>query len=80
MVEVEIKAVLDYDELRVKDATGSIEVYLGERPPRSLRFFVGQKIVVEGWVDDDSPALREIYAERITFGDGSTIYLEAFGD
>lgn len=73
-VRGEIIRFRDYDELRIQDATGRIDVYLGERGISQPPFRVGDAITVLGWVDDDFFQIpKEIYASEIILEDGTTI-------
>jgi uncharacterized protein YdeI (BOF family) len=55
-----VARVLDYDTFVLRDGTGSIPVYVGER---RHGLAVGQTVTVSGRVDDDWP--REIYATSV---------------
>ncbi len=59
----------DTDEIRLRDETGTVRVYLG---PRALPIKSGERIVVEGVMDDDL-VMNELYARRITRENGEKI-------
>jgi uncharacterized protein YdeI (BOF family) len=65
----------DEDTFRLQDGTGTVSIYIGWRNRVALR--PGEKIIVEGVVDDDllSAIRPELYAHRITREDGSAIEL-----
>ena len=63
-----VERVLDYDEFRLKDATGNVRVYVG---PQGHTLQEGQKVAVKGRVDDDLGPL-EIYATEIRVEGGET--------
>lgn len=63
-----VQRVLDYDEFRLADASGSIEIYVG---PSGHGLSVGEAVTVRGRVDDDGP--REIYAREVVKADGSVV-------
>jgi uncharacterized protein YdeI (BOF family) len=74
VVRGEIIRFQDYDELRIQDATGRIDIYLGEHSIAQPPFQVGDTIMVMGRVDDDLFDIpREIYATQIGLQDGSTL-------
>jgi uncharacterized protein YdeI (BOF family) len=74
-IEGEVTRVRD-DEFVLRDATGSIEVYIGYRNRMPVR--VGDTVRVIGVSDDDTlPGLRpDIYADRLVLADGRVITLE----
>ncbi len=63
-----VERVLDYDEFRLADGTGSILVYVG---PDGHDARAGERVTVAGRVDDDGP--REIYARSMTREGGATV-------
>lgn len=65
-----VVALLDEDEFRLQDGSGSIVVYLGPEPPQIRR---GEALTVRGQIDDDWP--RELYAREIVRADGATVPL-----
>lgn len=58
---------LDDDEFILSDDTGSIGVYIG---PHEVPATVGERLTVNGQVDDDLPL--EVYADTLQRADGST--------
>ncbi|MBO6603842.1 MAG: hypothetical protein JJ949_11470 [Roseicyclus sp.] len=71
-VQGTVERVTDEDEFRLADATGSIRIYVG---PNWVPADVGEKITVNGFVDDDLGP-REIYARTLTRADGTEITLD----
>lgn len=65
----------DDDSFRLKDSTGTVNVYIGWRNRVDLS--PGETVTVEGVVDDDllSVGRAEIYAHRIARADDSAIKL-----
>lgn len=65
----------DYDELRLRDESGQVDIYLGEAPMRRPPFSLGDTITVAGWVDDALIQLpfKEIYATEIYLEDGTVL-------
>jgi uncharacterized protein YdeI (BOF family) len=61
---------MDEDEIRIADASGELDVYLGPEPPAISD---GEEITVRGRMDDDGP--RELYAREIVRADGTAILL-----
>ena len=72
VVQGVVEQMLDEDEFRLADATGSILVYIG---PNRMPAQVGETITVEGMVDDD-PGPLEIYARTLTRADGTVVTLD----
>ncbi|MEO1237734.1 MAG: NirD/YgiW/YdeI family stress tolerance protein [Planctomycetota bacterium] len=68
----EVERVRDEDEFVLRDATGSIEVYIGWQNPMPVR--VGDRVTVHGVADDDAfPGRRpDVYAREIVLPDGTT--------
>jgi len=64
-----VDRIHDTDEFRLRDASGSIKVYVG---PNWVPADVGETVTVHGFVDDDFGP-REIYARTLTRADGSVI-------
>ncbi|WP_208351105.1 MULTISPECIES: NirD/YgiW/YdeI family stress tolerance protein [Paracoccaceae] len=71
-VQGTVERITDEDEFRLADATGSIRIYVG---PNWVPADVGEKITVNGFVDDDLGP-REIYARTLTRADGTEITLD----
>jgi uncharacterized protein YdeI (BOF family) len=71
----EVTRILDEDEFRLQDATGSIRVYIGWK--NRVRVQTGEKVMVRGFIDDDlADYFRpEVYATEIVREDGSVIQL-----
>lgn len=72
----EVVRILDEDEFRLRDDTGSVRVYIGWR--NRVMVDVGEQVSVTGFVDDDlvNYFRPEVYAREIVRGDGSTITLD----
>ena len=72
----EVTRILDEDEFRLQDETGSVRVYIGWR--NRVMVDVGEKVTVSGFVDDDlvSYFRPEVYAREIVREDGSSIALD----
>ncbi|MEM7645083.1 MAG: hypothetical protein AAF366_21605 [Pseudomonadota bacterium] len=62
----------DEDEIRLRDDTGTLRVYLGPQP---LALDLGDRIQVSGFMDDDL-ALDELYAREIVTADGAVIAID----
>jgi hypothetical protein len=71
----EVIRILDEDEFRLADETGSVRVYIGWK--NRVLIPVGEKVTVRGFVDDDllSYFRPEFYAFEIIREDGSVIKL-----
>ncbi len=67
-VQGAVERLLDEDEFRLTDATGSIVVYVG---PNIVPAQVGETVTVRGFVDDDF--VLEIYAREMVLADGSLV-------
>jgi uncharacterized protein YdeI (BOF family) len=65
-VEGTVDRILDTDEFRIKDSSGSIRVDVGY--PNFVPVAVGESVRVVGFVDRD--VFREIYAREIIHEDG----------
>jgi uncharacterized protein YdeI (BOF family) len=68
----EVQRILDTDEFRLSDDTGSIKVYVG---PNWAPVAVGDAVTVSGFVDSDFGRL-ELYARTLTQADGTVIQFE----
>lgn len=68
-VQGSVDRILDTDEFRLKDKSGSIRVYVG---PNWVPADVGEVVTVRGFVDDDIGPL-ELYARSLTRADGSVV-------
>lgn len=64
-----IERILDKDEFRLADDTGTIRVYVG---PNWVPAQLGDSITVQGFVDDGIGPL-ELYARVMTLPDGSKV-------
>jgi len=64
-----VDRISDTDEFRLRDASGSIEVYVG---PNWVPVDVGETVTVHGFVDDDLGP-REVYARTLTRSDGTVV-------
>jgi uncharacterized protein YdeI (BOF family) len=71
-VEGTVKRILDTDEFRLADDSGSIRVDVGY--PNFVPVAEGEKVRVVGFVDRD--LLREIYAREIVHSDGRVSRLD----
>ncbi len=67
--------ILDEDEFRLEDKTGSVKIYIGWKNRVMVK--VGESVSVKGFVDDDLiNAFRpEVYAQKIIRENGETIEL-----
>lgn len=74
-IKGEVTRILDEDEFRLKDATGSVRVYIGWK--NRVMVPVGETVTVRGFVDDDlvSYFRPEFYAFEIIREDGTLIKL-----
>lgn len=63
-----VERILDEDEFRISDDSGSIDVYIG---PNIVSVDVGEKVTVRGFVDDD--LLKEFYARELVRADGEVV-------
>lgn len=66
-VQGTVGRILDTDEFRLTDKSGSVRVYVG---PNWVPADVGEMVTVRGFVDDDIGPL-ELYARSLTRADGS---------
>ncbi|GFE63986.1 hypothetical protein [Litoreibacter roseus] len=62
----------DEDEIRLRDETGTVRVYLGPQP---VALDLGQRIEVSGFMDNDL-IRNELYAREIVAENGETITVE----
>ena len=71
----EVTRILDEDEFRLKDETGSIRIYIGWR--NRVMVNVGETVTVKGVVDDDlvSAFRPEVYAKELIREDGTRVRL-----
>lgn len=74
-IKGEVTRILDEDEFRLEDKSGSIRVYIGWK--NRVLIPTGEKIMVRGYVDDDLAHYfrPEFYAFEITREDGTVIKL-----
>lgn len=79
-IRAEVVRYRDHDEILVRDASGRIEVFLGNGVfPAPVE--VGETVTITGWVDDDLiDVRREIYATQIVREDGTVIELAGRND
>lgn len=75
-----VTRILDEDEFRIEDETGSIRVYIGWR--NRVPVEVGEEVRVRGVVDDDlvDGFRPEVYANEIVRADGTVIQLNSEDD
>ena len=68
--------ILDLDEFRIEDSTGSIRVYIGWK--NSLVSSLGEELIVKGVVDNDLMSFfrPEFYASEIKRQDGTVLKLQ----
>jgi uncharacterized protein YdeI (BOF family) len=73
----EVIRILDEDEFRLQDETGSVKVYIGWK--NRVDIPIGEKVIVRGIVDDDFRlAFRpEFYASEIIRADGTVKKLKS---
>jgi uncharacterized protein YdeI (BOF family) len=71
-IEGTVDRILDTDEFRIRDSSGSIRVDIGY--PNFVPVAVGETVRVVGFVDRDP--LKEIYAREIVHADGRVSRLE----
>ena len=74
-IKGEVTRILDEDEFRIQDETGSIKVYIGWK--NRVSFPTGETLTVSGFVDDGLKSYfrPEFYAFEIIRADGSVIKL-----
>ena len=75
MLTGEVVRFTDEDEFVLRDASGSIRVYVGYRNRMPVR--PGEKVTVEGFVD--FALILEVYAWTITRENGEVINLQRGG-
>lgn len=69
-----VTGILDSDEFRVEDSSGSVRVYVGWQNRVGVK--VGDEVTVDGTLDDEPwPMPAEFYAKAITLGDGRVVQL-----
>ena len=70
-----VTRILDEDEFRLEDDTGSIRIYIGWR--NRVMVDVGETVTVKGFVDDDLVNVfrPEVYANELIREDGTTVTL-----
>jgi hypothetical protein len=75
-IKGEVTRILDEDEFRIADQTGSVRVYIGWKNRVNIQ--VGETVTVRGFVDDDlvSYFRPELYAFEIIREDGTVIKLQ----
>lgn len=75
-----VTRILDEDEFRIEDETGSIRVYIGWR--NRIPVAAGERVRVRGIVDDDlvGSIRPEVYANEIIRADGTVIPLDHTSD
>ena len=66
-----VERILDEDEFRLTDQSGSIDVYVG---PNWVPADTGETVTVRGFVDDGW--IREIYARELIRADGSVVQFD----
>lgn len=64
-----VDRITDEDEFRLRDASGTVRVYVG---PTMVPVNTGEVVTVEGFVDDD-PGPIEVYARSLTRADGTQV-------
>ncbi|MCE8005645.1 hypothetical protein [Aestuariivita sp.] len=69
VVEGVVDRFFDTDEIRLRDDSGTLRVYLGSQ---TLPLRSGERIVIEG-IMDDSLVMNELYAREITRENGEKI-------
>ncbi len=69
-----VTGILDVDEFRVQDPSGSVRVYVGWQNRVNVR--VGDTVTVVGTLDDEPwPIPAEFYASAVTLADGRVVDL-----
>ena len=71
-IEGTVDRILDTDEFRIRDSSGSIRVDIGY--PNFVPVAVGETVRVVGFVDRD--LFKEIYAREIIHADGKVSNLQ----
>lgn len=67
-----VERIMDTDEFRLADPTGSVRIYVG---PNWVPAQVGEQVSVSGFVDDGIGP-KEIYARTLTHADGTVVQFE----
>ncbi len=71
-----VTAILDADEFRLEDASGSVRVYVGWQNSMGVR--TGDSVTVVGTLDDEPwPLPAEFYADAVTLSDGRLVELRS---
>lgn len=72
----EVTRILDEDEFRLQDETGSVRIYIGWKNRVTVR--TGDKITVKGFVDNDLVSFfrPEVYAHTLVLANGTQIELK----
>ncbi len=70
-----VSRILDEDEFRLEDDTGSVKIYIGWR--NRVVVDVGERVTVKGFVDNDLIDLfrPEVYAQELIREDGTPVKL-----
>jgi uncharacterized protein YdeI (BOF family) len=71
-VSGKVERIMDYDEFRLADDTGSVRIYVG---PNWVPAQVDEQVSVSGFVDDGFGP-KEIYARSLTHADGTVVQFE----
>lgn len=69
-VQGAVARMLDYDEIRLADASGDIVVYLA---PEAPMIAAGEQLTIRGRIGEDWP--RELYAREIVRAKGDVVAL-----
>ncbi len=67
-----VEKIMDTDEFRLADETGSVRIYIG---PNWVPAQVGEKVSISGFVDDGFGP-KEIYARSLTHADGTVVQFD----
>lgn len=72
----EVTQILDEDEFRLRDTSGTIDIYIGWQ--NRVAVDIGDTVTVYGTADDDVlPGFRpDIYAEKLVLSTGEVIDLK----
>lgn len=62
----------DEDEITLRDATGTLRVYLGPKP---VALEMGEQIEIRGFMDDNL-IMKELYAREIVRADGTVVTVD----
>jgi len=71
-----VDRIMDTDEFRLRDSTGTIEVDIGSS---WMPADVGEAVTVQGFMDDDIGP-RELYARTMTRADGTVVTFDRRDD